>query len=241
MLAGYLEQWQLGSFTTGGMAARWLSGWRSGWHGRIHDNFRFFDYIVPMKARLLIPICLLVLSGCATSGGKPPSNSADACSILDEKRGWENHVFDAARKWDVAPGIILAFMRQESGFRQDARPIDRQGNRLSSAYGYSQALDGTWAQYERAQGGGKRKSFEDSADFIGWYLDLISKQAGIAKTDARNLYLAYHEGPAGFRRGSHSGKAWLLPVATRVASQATAYNGQLRGCEARQMRRFASN
>jgi hypothetical protein len=182
----------------------------------------------------------LTLAGCATSG-KPPSNTANACQILNEKRGWEDHVFDAARKWQVSPGTILAFIRQESGFRRDARPIDRNGNRLSSAYGYSQALDGTWAQYERDQGGGKRKSFEDSADFIGWYLDHVSKQASIAKSDARNLYLAYHEGPAGYRRGTYTAKAWLGEVATRVASQSAIYDGQLRRCEGRQMRRLASN
>jgi hypothetical protein len=188
----------------------------------------------------LYSLIMLALAGCATNG-RPPTNTANACAILDEKRGWENHVFDAARKWDVSPGTILAFMRQESGFRQDARPVDRNGNRLSSAYGYSQALDGTWAHYERDQGGGKRKSFEDSADFIGWYLDLVSKQASIAKSDARNLYLAYHEGPTGYRRGSYNGKAWLLPVASRVASQAATYDDQLRGCERRQMRRLARN
>jgi hypothetical protein len=188
----------------------------------------------------LYSLLLFALAGCATNG-RPPTNQANACAILDEKRGWENHVFDAARKWDVSPGTILAFMRQESGFRQDARPVDRNGKLLSSAYGYSQALDGTWAQYERDQGGGKRKSFEDSADFIGWYLDLVSKQASIAKDNPRNLYLAYHEGPAGYRRGSYSGKAWLMPVAARVASNAATYDDQLRGCERRQMRRLATN
>jgi hypothetical protein len=207
----------------------------------VHTNFRITTYHHLMKKRLILCVALLAVTGCATRGGKPPSNTANACAILDEKSRWENHVFDSARKWGVTPGMILAFMRQESGFRQDARPIDRNGNRLSSAYGYSQALDGTWAQYERTQGGGKRKSFEDSADFIGWYLDLVSKQAGISKTDARNLYLAYHEGPAGYRRGTYRAKAWLGEVATRVATQATTYDGQLRGCEARQMRRLASN
>lgn len=185
-------------------------------------------------------LVVVTLTGCATST-TPPSDTADACAILDEKRGWEKHVFEAARDWDVTPGTILAFMRQESGFRHNARPVDRSGNQLSSAYGYSQALDGTWAQYERAQGQGKRKSFEDSADFIGWYLDHISKQTGVAKSDARNLYFAYHEGPGGYRRGSHNRKSWLLQVGNRVASQASVYDGQLRRCERRQMRRLAQN
>jgi hypothetical protein len=193
-----------------------------------------------MKKALTLILLPFMLTGCATSG-TPPTNTTDACAILDEKHGWENHVFDSARKWDVSPGTILAFMRQESGFRRDARPVDRSGNRLSSAYGYSQALDGTWAQYERAEGGGKRKSFEDSTDFIGWYLDYISKQTGLNKSDPRGLYLAYHEGPAGYRRNSFAGKPWLSDVAGRVASQSSIYDGQLRRCEGRQMRRLARN
>lgn len=193
-----------------------------------------------MRNRFALLLFAVTLVGCATSSA-PPRNTTDACSILDEKQGWEDHVFDSARKWGVSPGTILAFIRQESGFRRDARPVDRNGKRLSSAYGYSQALDGTWDQYERAEGGGKRKSFEDSADFVGWYLDHVSKQARIAKTDPRNLYLAYHEGPAGYRRGTFGGKPWLIDVAGRVASQSSIYDGQLRRCETRQMRRLASN
>ena len=88
-----------------------------------------------MNKRFLFCLTALAVAGCATKGNKPPTNTANACSILDEKRGWENHIFDAARKWNVSPGMILAFMRQESGFRRDARPVDRNGTRLSSAYG----------------------------------------------------------------------------------------------------------
>ena len=96
-----------------------------------------------MKKHILFACTAVILAGCASSA--PPSNIADACAILDEKSRWEDHVFDAARDWQVSPGIILAFIRQESSFRRDARPKDRNGRLLSSAYGYSQALDGTWA------------------------------------------------------------------------------------------------
>jgi hypothetical protein len=190
---------------------------------------------------IAVAVLALGLTACATSKA-PPSQLADACKILDEKRGWEDDVFDAAHRWDVSPGIILSFMRHESGFRHNARPVDKSGNRLSSALGYSQALDGTWAAYERARGGAaKRKNFEDSADFIGWYLSTIARDTGVARTDARNLYLAYHEGPGGYRRGTHRSKAWLGTVATRVSSQAETYNTQLNRCERRQMRRFTAS
>lgn len=192
-----------------------------------------------MKHQLALICAVALLAGCASSA--PPSNIADACAILDEKGRWEDHVFDAARDWSISPGVILAFIRQESSFRQDARPRDKNGKLLSTAYGYSQALDGTWADYTRARGGAKRKNFGDSADFIGWYLDHISRRTGIAKTDTRNLYLAYHEGPAGFQRRTFASKPWLNDVASRVSSQAAIYDGQLRRCEARQMRKLASN
>ncbi|MEN9855999.1 MAG: hypothetical protein RL186_822 [Pseudomonadota bacterium] len=194
-----------------------------------------------MSKRVSIVLLALVLAGCATTNVKPPANTADACAILAEKRGWESHVFEAARNWSVSPGTILSFIRHESGFRHNARPVDKGGKPLSSAYGYAQALDGTWAHYERVQGGGKRKSFEDSADFIGWYLDQISKQTKVQKSDARNLYLAYHEGPGGFNRGTYRAKTWLLGVAQRVDAQAQTYDNQLQRCERRKMRQWARN
>jgi hypothetical protein len=191
--------------------------------------------------RVLAGVALaLAASGCATSR-EPPSDLANACSILEEKRGWEDDVFDAARTWSVSPGLILAFMKQESRFRHDARPRDGNGRLRSTALGYAQALDGTWADYVRARGGkASRKDFEASADFIGWYLDRIARQAGVARTDARALYLAYHEGPGGYARGTHRGKAWLGPVADRVAAQARTYDAQLSRCERRQMRRLTA-
>jgi hypothetical protein len=192
-----------------------------------------------MKNRFLFILVAFWLAGCTST--KPPSNVADACAILDEKSRWEDHVFDAARDWGISPGTILAFIRQESSFRHNARPRDRKGKVLSSAMGYSQALSGTWEDYRRARGGAKRKNFEDSADFIGWYLNQISKKTGIGKSDTRNLYLAYHEGPGGFTRRTYNAKPWLGEVASRVASQAAVYDGQLRRCEARQMRKLANN
>ena len=198
-----------------------------------------------MKSHVLKTSHLLValaafVSGCASTSNAPPSNVTNACSILDEKARWEGPIFNSARDWGVSPGTILAFMRQESSFRHNAQPLDAQGNPRSSALGYSQALDGTWADYERARGAGKRKRFDDAADFIGWYLDVIARQTSIAKTDPRALYLAYHEGPSGYRRGTYAQKPWLQTVAARVASQAAIYDGQLHRCERTNMARVTS-
>ena len=68
------------------------------------------------------------------------------------------------------------------------------------------------------------------ADFIGGYGDRIAERAGVSKTDTRALYLAYHEGPGGYARGSHRAKPWLERVARKVESRANTYARQYAGC-----------
>ena len=145
---------------------------------------------------------LLLGGGCASVGEygsiSPPKNMGDACAILNEKSSWQKPTFEAAYQWKVSPGTILSFMRYESSFRHDARPVDSKGNLMSSALGYSQALNKTWSDYETARGKGQRQNFDDSADFIGWYINILSNKAFVAKDDPTNLYLAYHEGIGGY-------------------------------------------
>jgi hypothetical protein len=56
------------------------------------------------------------------------------------------------------------------------------------------------------------------------------ERLGIAPDDARNQYLAYHEGHSGYARGSYNAKPWLLRVASRVDERAEMYERQLVGC-----------
>ena len=181
---------------------------------------------------------LASLAGCSTTNVKPPRNQANACAIFDEKGKWEKPTFQAAYDWGVSPGTILSFIKHESSFRHDARPVDKNGKAISSAYGYSQALNGTWSDYEKARGNSKRKKYDDSADFIGWYIDRIAKLTGLDKSDTKNLYLAFHEGPGGFKRGSYNNKTWLINYADRVQSQAQIYDNQLYRCEKGKMNKF---
>ncbi|MDA8740572.1 lytic transglycosylase, partial [Rhodobacteraceae bacterium] len=53
---------------------------------------------------------------------------------------------------------------------------------------------------------------------------------GVALSDARNQYLAYHEGQGGFMRGTHLKKSWLLAVADKVADRSATYRRQLKSC-----------
>ena len=104
-------------------------------------------------------------------------------------------------------------------------------SRPSSAVGYSQALKETWADYKDETGNTRanRKNFNDSADFIGWYASKGYYQ-GFDQTDARSLYLAYHEGYGGFKKKSYRQKQWLINVADRVQARSTKYQKQYWGC-----------
>ncbi len=132
----------------------------------------------------------------------------------------------------------LAIMAQESSFRSTAVPARKYyfglipGKRLSSAYGYSQALNGTWRTYVKATGESwrRRDSFSDSLDFINWYVTRSARENGIAKGDTYRNYLNYHEGWVGYRRGSYKKKSWLLNVARKVEARASTYASQHQQC-----------
>jgi len=175
------------------------------------------------------------LAACSTAA---PHQVDDACAIFSERKGWYADALDANKRWGVPISIQLAFIRQESSFESDARPPRKKilgfipGSRPSNAFGYAQALDSTWAEYRRETGerGADRDEFADAVDFIGWYNARSANLCGIRKDDAYRLYLAYHEGPHGYRRGSYRHKQWLLATAERVAKKAERYRGQLQRC-----------
>lgn len=186
-------------------------------------------------------VLLLVVSACGRSDYSAPRNLDNACSIIKERPKYYKAMQRTERRWGVPVHVQMATFYQESKFVGNARtpvkfvlgviPMGRQ----SSAYGYAQALDGTWKEYQRAEGGrgADRDDFEDASDFMGWYMDLTTQALGIAKTDARNQYLAYHEGRTGYARGSYRRKAWLLRIADSVAERAAMYELQLAGCSHR--------
>ena len=146
-------------------------------------------------------------------------------------------------KWGVPVSVQLATIARESSFQHDARPTKRIGSGWfsrevprSSAYGYAQALEGTWDDYRRATGrrGADRDDFADSSDFIGWYMHGASRVNGVPLHDAYNQYLAYHEGKAGFARGTYRAKSWLpAGRARRRGLGGRSTTQQLRTCPAR--------
>jgi hypothetical protein len=183
-------------------------------------------------ATLLGVALLLGLASGSCTGPPPPRRIDDLCGVLAQREGWWEATARAAARWGVAPGLLLAVIHQESGFRAQARGGYATFAPASSAFGYPQATDGAWRDYQRATGrrGARRDEFADAVDFVGWYADLVHRVVGVAKSDAYAVYLGYHEGPGGLRRGSHAGKPWLLAVARQVEARAARFELEAARC-----------
>jgi len=184
----------------------------------------------------LLLFLLLQLAACASVA---PGDAADLCNLFEDRRSWYRAANAAAERWQIPVPVTMAFIQQESGFRARVRPPRTRilgfipGPRPSDAMGYAQALESTWDEYRQTTGNrwASRADFADAVDFIGWYNSNSVRISGIARDDAYNLYLAYHEGNTGFSRRSYSGKQWLLDAAARVQSGAERYGLQFRQCE----------
>ncbi len=189
---------------------------------------------------MAVAFVVLLIFGLVRSHEAPPTNPMDVCALLADKHGWYRSLVRSEAQWGVPAAIQMAILFQESSFRARARPPRRwlwgfiPWRRPSTAYGYAQALDGTWREYREQVGrtGASRRHFPDVTDFVGWYLATIHQRTAVAKSDAFNLYLAYHEGPAGFTRGRYRAKPWLMKVADRVSDRAELYQRQLDECDA---------
>jgi hypothetical protein len=187
------------------------------------------------KRGLIFLFSAVLLAGCASA---PPSNTANICSIFQEKEDWYASAKAAAERWHTPIAVQMAIINQESSFVDDARPprvrfLGIPLWRPTTAYGYSQATDATWERYlgKTGNSGADRDDFGDATDFIGWYTQQSHLQLGLAKSDAYNQYLAYHEGQGGYQRGSWRDKPALQSAARKVAATASRYQRQLATCQ----------
>ena len=184
-----------------------------------------------------ILLFFLFIGGCVTTDRS--FNTSNICDIFKNNPKWKFYTEATKDKWGVPVSLQLSFIKQESSFDRTARPPRKKvlgvipGLRPSSAYGYSQALDGTWEEYIQATGNfnADRKNFEDASDFIGWYVDGSYRLLKLDKSDVYNHYLAYHEGKGGFQKKSFNKKKWLLDVAKKVERQAKEYSSQIKNCK----------
>jgi len=189
----------------------------------------------------IIVICAAIsiaLVGCSVLNPSVPRNQNNACSILDEHRSWKRHLKRSKRKWGIPVEVQMAVIWKESNFRSRIKPPRKKilwvipGKRPTSAKGYAQVIDGTWDLYKRNTGKKlvRRTSFKHSTDFIGWYLNRAHKKLKISKSDAYNLYLAYHEGITGYSRKSYKSKKALKLAAQKVEQKSKMYKKQLKKC-----------
>lgn len=191
-----------------------------------------------MSRNLLALGLVLLLAACAGGSKEPPRDLDNACAIVSERPQYLRAMRATERKWGVPVPVQMAIIHQESKFDGDAETPFRWElgvipvGRVSTAYGYSQALDGTWDEYRDVTGNrrARRDDIRDATDFMGWYMNETRRRNGIPLDDAKRQYLAYHDGWTGYARGTYRSKAWLLRVSDRVASRAGTYENQLRAC-----------
>ena len=180
---------------------------------------------------------LMLLAACTTT---PPARPDDICHIFNEKPHWYKAARKAEKRWGAPIPVLMAFTHKESSYVAKAKPPRGKmlwvipWRRPSSAYGYAQATDAAWKDYQKATHSpfADRDDFADAMDFIGWYNQGSQRRLGLKMNDAFGLYLAYHEGRSGYASGKWKGKKQLLSRARRVERRAANYRNQYQGCAA---------
>ena len=180
-----------------------------------------------------IILTLALLTGCSSI----PNNTANSCSIFNERYLWYKHTKKVEEKWGTPIYIQLAIIKMESDFDWLAKPARQKifkvipYKRPSSSFGYSQAVKGTWEQYKKETGNklATRVRFKASVDFIGWYTNKTESILKISKKDAFKQYLAYHEGWGNFKYYKKNKK--VIRLAKKVQKQSNIYKNQLSKCK----------
>ena len=132
-----------------------------------------------MSRLLRASILLLLLASCGGGRFSAPRNLDDACAILRERPEYYRAMKATERRWGVPVHVQMATIHQESKFIGNAKTPHRfvlgiiPMGRQSTAYGYSQALDGTWEEYqaETRNRSARRDRISDATDFMGWYMN----------------------------------------------------------------------
>ena len=174
-----------------------------------------------------------------TSCSSIPTNTANSCSIFNERYLWYKHTKKVEQKWGTPIYLQLAIIKMESDFDWLAKPPRHKifkvipYKRPSSSFGYSQAVKGTWKQYKKETGNNlaTRVRFKDSVDFIGWYTNKTEKILKISKKDSFRQYIAYHEGWGNYKNYKKNAK--IVSLAKKVEQQTNKYKKQLNVCKKR--------
>ena len=146
----------------------------------------------------------------------------NACSILQQRPSFNRAFQKTKRKWGAPIHVQMAILYQESKFIPNAKTPRKYflgvipWGRQSSAYGYAQALDGTWADYKKSSGRrfASRSNIHDATDFMGWYMqDPEDDWASKCQIQKNNIWLIMRDMEASKRILSK--KTWLLKYRTK--------------------------
>ncbi|MDF7673174.1 hypothetical protein PT277_09560 [Acetobacteraceae bacterium ESL0709] len=184
---------------------------------------------------IALSVLLGSLVACAAS---PPAHPGNLCDIYREKRGWYHAAMRQQKKWSVPASVPMSMMYQESSFRSNVHTkrtyilwIIPWGYQ-TTAFGYAQAKDEVWSDYEKNTGrSADRTDFADALDFMNWYITTTKKKNGVPVTNATNQYLAYHEGWGGYQKHTYASKGWLVQTAHKVGRRAATYQKQYLSCK----------
>ena len=189
-------------------------------------------------------ILTITLSGCASMG--KPQNTENLCMLFQERGWWYRAALQAEKRWYVDIPVMMSIIYQESSYVHNARPKRKRLLGIiplspsSSAYGYAQAQIPAWRDYIKRNRrlGATRDNFADAVDFVGWYTDTAARHLRLSRTDAKHLYLSYHEGLNGYRKGNWRSNDWLVAAANKVQVRADRYREQLLSCRRGPARRY---
>ena len=125
-----------------------------------------------MSRFLRASILLLLLASCGGGNYSAPRNLDNACALASERPAYFRAMKDTERRWGVPIHVQMATFHQESKFIGNARTPHRYAlgiipmGRQSSAYGYSQALDGTWEADSLGAGNPRHRGCSPKATHI---------------------------------------------------------------------------
>ena len=205
----------------------------------------------PLFARRYRRVALAVAAGIAILAAwqalaawrwRPPSEPGNLCSIFREQPYWYAAASRAEYRFGVDVSTTMAVLFVESGFRRNARPPRSKlwgwlpWSRVSSAYGYAQATEPTWRDFESARGSASRNDPRHAVEFVAWYFERLRQTLRARmphEPTARELYAAYHQGAAGFLRGDWRDDVGAVQAISRFEAVHGRYREQFDGCAGR--------
>ena len=193
-----------------------------------------------MQKKILYKNLIFFIIFCfVASCSSVPKHPSNACKIFGERYLWYKHIKKSSKIYGAPVHIILAFVNKESGFNRWAKPKRTRlikvvpYKRLSSSFGYSQAVKKTWQLYKTETDNplALRTRFKDSVMFIGWYINKTNKINKIPLSDSYRQYLNYYLGWGNYTKKVYKTDKKAIIFAKSVAKQSKIYKSQLKECQ----------